>query len=416
MQVTPLPIPAAVVYAQCRSKHVHPYCSRLGYNLSDVDLQGVGFGVTCESSSYDFSVDEADMAAKAAAIGCSSFFGYNNDTSDTNVTFCKELEKPENYQTAQFGKVKVFAVGFENGGPAAGSPDKCFRPVRNADDALRDDCISSGINITTAFKNTPTCKGRAQARRCTLRQGVVEYAVMIKNDTISLRNPHWQNDTFLQDTPVNLLDMANYWWEVFPQLYPPIQVNLEHGPRSNSLVFGLYGDCLSSYRESNTSCSVAGFQTQPIVLKDLSIRYINQADPNLSECNYTWSDPMQACLTHLTFQLKLYRLPETMKLIPSFKRTCSTVCAISPSEHLSTLPLLPIDRFSSLTGMILISLLLRPTGRSESPTLAPNTARSTAPIGNTLLPPSSSAFPALSLSCPYIMAGGSSVVQYPSIQ
>lgn len=287
---------AAAVLAQRWSRYVSGK-NGFEYRSADGGLQGVGFGVACESSSYNFSAEEADMAPKVQALGCSSTFGFNNATADRNETFCKELGKTYDVPLA-----KVFAVGFENGGAAAGSPEDCYRPFKNTLDFLDNNCVGSGINITTTFKDRPTCRGTVQARRCTLRQGVVEYAVMIKNDTISLRHPHWQNDTFLQDTPIDLLDTINHWTKIFPHLYPPIQVNLDRSVRSKAARLHWYQDCPKGYGQSNTSCPVSGSIGERLGSIDLSRQYINEKQAGLNPCDITWSDPMQASLnlcTHL---------------------------------------------------------------------------------------------------------------------
>lgn len=60
-----------------------------------------------------------------------------------------------------------------------------------------DDTIYSDFIITTKFKNDTACKGVAFTQACKLHQGLVEYSIILKNNSISLRYPHWQNDTFL---------------------------------------------------------------------------------------------------------------------------------------------------------------------------------------------------------------------------
>lgn len=78
-------------------------------------------------------------------------------------------------------EAQVFAVGLEDGSLESGSFG-----------------VSSDIVITSAFKDTASCKGTIHSRRCTLRPGIVEYEVTLKNETILLKHPHWQNDQFLR--------------------------------------------------------------------------------------------------------------------------------------------------------------------------------------------------------------------------
>lgn len=226
------------------------------------------------------------MAARIRSLGCSSWFGYDTDAPDRNETFCRELDMRRDELKAQ---AKVFAVGFQGTPPSTGSSG-----------------VGSGIVITSAFKDTATCKGTIPVRRCTLLPGLVEYTIMIKNDTISLQHPHWQNDTFLQaregkfsnDLPLTW----NPWQAVFPTFFPPVELNLTEGPRPNEYEFDLYSNCpegeFSAGIGSNTTCRNGGPGWQRVEVNDLSRQYLNQPDPSCDPesacaCTYTWHDPMQ---------------------------------------------------------------------------------------------------------------------------
>lgn len=80
------------------------------------------------------------------------------------------------------------------------------------------------FNLTTKFKNDTGCKGAAFTQTCTLNQGIVEYSIIFKNNSISLRYPHWQNDSFLEDVSSELRARARLWNNAFLNLYAPVRL------------------------------------------------------------------------------------------------------------------------------------------------------------------------------------------------
>lgn len=74
------------------------------------------------------------------------------------------------------------------------------------------------FKITTKFKNDTACKGIAFTQMCKLHRGLVEYSVILKNNSISLRYPHWQNDSYLQDLSSDLRADAVSWNQAFMNL------------------------------------------------------------------------------------------------------------------------------------------------------------------------------------------------------
>lgn len=52
------------------------------------------------------------------------------------------------------------------------------------------DGIYADFSIITKFKNDTACKGVAFTQTCKLHQGLVEYSIILTNNSISLRYPH----------------------------------------------------------------------------------------------------------------------------------------------------------------------------------------------------------------------------------
>lgn len=150
---------------------------------------------------------------------------------------------------------------------------------------------------------------------------VVEYSVMLNNDTISLQYPHWQNDTFIKAAGSDLDG------SLLPLLFPPVQLNLTYRtfrslPRKFEFV--RYKDCAGSPDStfsdsmitatpsyySNTSC-VDRRSGQGLSGNDFPRKYLRlpERDPSCAQfeyfpscaCNYTWRDPMQVTSSLISF-------------------------------------------------------------------------------------------------------------------
>lgn len=149
------------------------------------------------------------------------------------------------------------------------------------------------FNITTKFKNDTACKGFAFTQTCTLHQGLVEYSVILKNNSISLRYPHWQNDSFLQNLSSDLRTDGLLWKRAFTNLYEVVRFNQSQAYCNETLGFSqwytqcpemdgrmnqdmncdyIIGDIPLTFRESTS------FENENVVGKD---------------CERTWRNPMQ---------------------------------------------------------------------------------------------------------------------------
>ncbi len=124
------------------------------------------------------------------------------------------------------------------------------------------------FTISTTYKDVSTCTGEVQTHRCTLRPAVVEYAVILKNETISLQHSHWQNDTVVQDATFPGFGFVD-WGMVLSLMYPPVQVNVTRSyglPVYNLAKFIECNNVALPPSASNTSCRILG----PTLLNDLS--------------------------------------------------------------------------------------------------------------------------------------------------
>lgn len=181
---------------------------------------------------------------------------------------------------------KIFAVGFET--------QPLWGHARNASIT---DGLKYNVIITTTFKDTPTCKGSIPMHRCSLRLTLVDYAVMIKNDSITLQYPHWQSDMVHETSipkkeyiPWGLGVFTNEWTQLFALLYPPTQINVtQMGDRPMLMEYVLCQENSDRLFDTiNTTCPLR----MPII-RDLSKIYSNQPLPYRHACDYTWRDPMQ---------------------------------------------------------------------------------------------------------------------------
>jgi hypothetical protein len=120
--------------------------------LNDIS-QGVGFSITCQTSTYDYGVDISNLQTKC----------------DRGYEDCEEKDF--------FRSIPVFVIEYGDiHKPTLLEHNTYGKPV--------------GIEIMTSFKTDSGCRWVAHKETCTLRQAIVNYAVVLKSDTISLRYPH----------------------------------------------------------------------------------------------------------------------------------------------------------------------------------------------------------------------------------
>lgn len=170
---------------------------------------------------------------------------------------------------------------------------------------LEFDSSSYDFDITTKFKNDTACKGVAFTQICTLHQGIVEYSVILQNSSISLRYPHWQNDSFLQDLPGTLPDGlsrdlsnelrtdATTWNQVFMNLYKPVRFNSSRLYCDEEPVKSqLYTNCSDQSMDSSSGPMECLYQTRnsPMTFRDSMDFEIENVNKN---CGKTWRNPMQ---------------------------------------------------------------------------------------------------------------------------
>lgn len=157
------------------------------------------------------------------------------------------------------------------------------------------------IHITAKFKDMPTCKGVAQMRICTLHQGVVEYAVVLQNSTISLQYPHWQNDTFLYKMDRQHQGYLTQWLEAFSTLNPANRYDITHTGQFSKFNSYQYVNC-NAWEDrpaSNMSCyssSDSGF-----TFRDRDRFGGGSQSIVWPSCEDTWRDPIQVFKLHFPF-------------------------------------------------------------------------------------------------------------------
>lgn len=243
------------------------------------------------------------MANDIHLAGCRSAFGYPDSIHDSihntrhNLTHCLGL----------FGLVdelKMTAYDLEY-------------DVFEYDDIVYDNSVlfigdgfglilskPGEIRITTKFKDMPTCKGFAQTRMCTLRQGVVEYAVMLRNETISLQHPHWQNDTVLYTHGRQNQSYVTEWLEAFSMLTPAYKYDISHDLRASRFETQSYVNCNTWGKRpaSNMSCTPTADAAFTFRERD---RFRTQGDRSKTQereasCELTFRDPTQVSRFHFS--------------------------------------------------------------------------------------------------------------------
>lgn len=240
-------------------------------------LQGVGFNITCRLTSYDYDIQVGHMVYKTYQGG--------SDSSCHSISEIPSMEGEHAWMIA-------FAI----------------EPI-----LFRDSENKFDVKITTKFKNDTACRGVAFAQTCELHQGIVEYSVILQNTSISLRYPHWQNDSFLQNLPsalsntlpsalpiafqnnvsIDLRTDAETWNKVFMNLYTPVRFNSSRlycdGEPAESY---LYTNCPDGFFDPSSDAMMCPYEIRnfPMTFRDsmsFEIEGVNKT------CGKIWRNPMQ---------------------------------------------------------------------------------------------------------------------------
>jgi hypothetical protein len=182
----------------------------------------------------------------------------------------------------------------------------------------RGSAYFDGLNITTTVKGAPGCRGTVRERTCTMRPAIVEYAVRLTKNSISLRRG--PDDGYRLDERAeisrNISADANEWrprqdrvrqsypplsvqqpmWQMFfPLLYEPTRVEIRYRVDASNETYRYflsYIDCVKEIA-SNTSCRVSYRPQRRNLVLDYAVEPQNTTSN--SACEVYWRDPMQVC-------------------------------------------------------------------------------------------------------------------------
>lgn len=238
------------------------------------------------------------MASDIRLAGCRSALGYDDSMQDSlhdsmhntaqNLTHCLGLYEVVDelkmtaydleYDVFEYGDYVYDATFSDNGfGLVLSNPGE--------------------IRIITKFKDMPTCKGVAQMRMCTLHQGVFEYAVMLRNSTISLQYPHWQNDTMLYTHGRQNQSYITQWLQAFSMLTPAYKYDITHDIMASDIEAKRYVNCNSwgTRPASNMNCTPEADAAFTFRDRDRFKVHDDRFGIEDSEasCDLTWRDPTQ---------------------------------------------------------------------------------------------------------------------------
>jgi hypothetical protein len=110
------------------------------------------------------------------------------------------------YQSSDTNQHGSLVPAFNSSTILLGAPDDTLL-FNSSDDTGYQTQIAADkkgwFQVTSLFKTDPVCGGNVSVRKCSLHHGVVEYHVAWSNNTLSLGNEHWQDDTVLFHTYVS---------------------------------------------------------------------------------------------------------------------------------------------------------------------------------------------------------------------
>ncbi|ORY19541.1 hypothetical protein BCR34DRAFT_133713 [Clohesyomyces aquaticus] len=135
------------------------------------------------------------------------------------------------------------------------------------------------LDTISLFKTQPICGGELSITNCSLHHAVLEYAVEIRNYTIRLQHPHWQDDRVLFQTPTwNSEEFSQDRW----------------GPTTFWLILYM----LLFNQEISIKENGHGYVSEGDVRLLLVKRFVNE-DFNSINCSTTFRDPTQYILDRM---------------------------------------------------------------------------------------------------------------------
>ncbi|KAF2184724.1 hypothetical protein K469DRAFT_739323 [Zopfia rhizophila CBS 207.26] len=135
------------------------------------------------------------------------------------------------------------------------------------------------FDVVNLFKTEPVCGGELSVSKCSLHHAVVEYAVDLRNGTMSLLHDHWQDDTVLFQTATWKFAETDTLW----------------GPTTQWAAWytGQFNQEVSIYPDGDNG-PFEGVDNRFLLAK----RFIN-GNINAVNCSTTFSDPTQFVLDRL---------------------------------------------------------------------------------------------------------------------
>ena len=234
-------------------------------------LQGVGFNITCQLMPYTYDIHVGHI------------FHENTPYGDRKSCY---VDSEIASMVGEHASMITFAI----------------QPI-----PLVFDGDIYDFNITTKFRNDTACKGLAFTQTCSLHQGIVEYSVILQDSSISLRYPHWQNDSFLNDLPKALPNNASSssdlrtrvasWNQAFMNLYKPVKFNTSRyycdGEPVGSILLTNCQDQMVNFSSDAMEC-IYYTGNSPMTFRDSMDFEIENV--NNKNCGRTWRNPMQVIL------------------------------------------------------------------------------------------------------------------------
>ncbi|KAH8656647.1 hypothetical protein BGZ60DRAFT_532226 [Tricladium varicosporioides] len=252
------------------------FTMRRPLNSSHLPCRGIcegkvkSFGIfpTCTTSSFDFLLEE----------GAINYV--ENGTSNISTPYMWEYTTSEN----KFS-IPVFGVNMS-------------LTQRNDTNFLTTDVkLMQPVTVATTFKQAPACHGVISNTVCNISFSPMNFDVVFNNGTLTLKYPHWQNDTRLDfdDTWDNILtssvsgtisvliDLVN---SLYTQSY-----NLTYSTSDH-----LWPDPTYFF-----SRDVNPMTTLPFVKNHIQSNraQFESSGADAANCNVTWNDPMQDVLDSL---------------------------------------------------------------------------------------------------------------------
>ncbi len=152
--------------------------------------------------------------------------------------------------------------------------------------SVNSTALDAVLHLRTTAKDFAGCVGRLVTRECTLRPGVVEYAVTLTNDTIALQTSDRAGDRYLGDTAASksALSAASYTSHM---LFPSVTLS-QRWRRNGDSLKSLMTSCMQATNDS--TCD-----PKSTTVRDTSLAYLEPLKNDSYEdlCDRTWRDPME---------------------------------------------------------------------------------------------------------------------------